>query len=42
MPDDPPVIPKGTVAQLAITATARVIKAADIGKQQQEKEPADG
>jgi hypothetical protein len=41
MPDDPPVIRKGTVAQIAITATARVIKAADI-KKQQEKEPVDG
>jgi hypothetical protein len=43
MPDDPPVIRKGTVAQLSITATARVIKAADIRKQQEQgKEPADG
>lgn len=43
MPDSEPepVVRKGTVMQLAITAEARVIKAADI-TDEDEEEPEDG
>lgn len=39
MPDAVPQIRKGTVAQISITASARVIKAADV---KHDEEQADG
>jgi hypothetical protein len=40
-PEPEPAVRKGTVMQIAITAEARVIRAADITKDDQE-EPEDG